>query len=449
MFAVAVNDQALSGIPSVQPDHVNIHDYRSFSVPTNLVEAAIEEAFEAASAKLLEPEAGAGLSVIGSRDELLNRAAVSYFSGLLNRVDGKSLYAGVGESVFDSVCRMSLTPYESADACGGLVFAASDCALAMDATFVSTVPLEQTRTLRKLLSLTDEHLCLRCDSTSVYGLSQHFPGAGPTVNIRIRGRGKWDVHFEGAPVMVIVDRLPHVPKPVVDENITARDLRRLVPSMTEPVAKEFAAVASALAIVGHGSLLVVSANAAIEAERLANDSIALSAVKLTVPLAEQFSRIDGAILCSPDGLCHAVGVILDGISAKGGDRGRGARFNSATRYHESQDCECAAMVVSEDGGLDLLPRLKPPISKRVIQESMERLEKLSSNPSSPIDRAAEARVINWLENHSFYLSQAQCDAVNQQIATCDEGWAGQSNVQIVRRPLVASGEFKPDRDLIE
>ena len=68
------------------------------------------------------------------------------------------------------------------------------------------------------------------------------------------------------------------------------------------------------------------------------------------------TAIDGALLVDPDGTCTAIGVILDGRATRGGDPARGARFNSAVRYVEGADHPCLAMVVSEEGTVDVILR---------------------------------------------------------------------------------------------
>ena len=47
-------------------------------------------------------------------------------------------------------------------------------------------------------------------------------------------------------------------------------------------------------------------------------------------------------------------MILDGRASGRGDSARGARYNSALRYVESSDHPCLAVVVSEDGLVDVI-----------------------------------------------------------------------------------------------
>jgi len=69
--------------------------------------------------------------------------------------------------------------------------------------------------------------------------------------------------------------------------------------------------------------------------------------------------LDGAVLLDVQGTCHAIGVILDGrVSEQGtlvGNRGRGARYNTALRYADDERCPRSLIIVrSDDGMLDFI-----------------------------------------------------------------------------------------------
>jgi DNA integrity scanning protein DisA with diadenylate cyclase activity len=71
------------------------------------------------------------------------------------------------------------------------------------------------------------------------------------------------------------------------------------------------------------------------------------------------TAIDGAVLIDPTTTCYAIGVILDGLASNKGTPSRGARYNSAIRYVETCKYPCLAIIVSEDGSIDLVPDLMP------------------------------------------------------------------------------------------
>ena len=69
----------------------------------------------------------------------------------------------------------------------------------------------------------------------------------------------------------------------------------------------------------HGAMLIVSGEAAAEAERLAPQSWSVEPTKLPPDLLAQLTNMDGGVLIDPQGRCHAIGVILDGKAQGQGD----------------------------------------------------------------------------------------------------------------------------------
>jgi hypothetical protein len=210
----------------------------------------------------------------------------------------------------------------------------------------------------------------------------------------------------------------------------------------------FGQVATRLAAAGHGSLVVISEAALEEAARLGLDSLPVSPLPLTPDSAAMLSRIDGALLCDATTACHAIGVILDGRSTASGDRGRGSRYNSALRYVTTVRIPTAAMVVSDDGGLDLLPRLKPPLSRSELERRLGELERLANSPASPPDREREVDVGSWFEKHAYYLDSTQCEHANQWLAICNDRAFADASLRVHTPPLKTDAEFDPFRDLV-
>ena len=71
------------------------------------------------------------------------------------------------------------------------------------------------------------------------------------------------------------------------------------------------------------------------------------------------SAIDGAIIADMDGMCYAIGVILDGEIEKEGKVSRGARYNSVTNYvyikykKSKAEIPIFGVVISEDKTVDI------------------------------------------------------------------------------------------------
>jgi hypothetical protein len=129
----------------------------------------------------------------------------------------------------------------------------------------------------------------------------------------------------------------------------------------------------------HGALVVVAADAEAEAARLGSQATCIEPRVLSDLYSRQASRIDGAILLDPQGACHAIGVVLDGQASVAGDRSRGARFNSAIRYVVGTEGRLA-VVASDDGTTNLLPRLRPQVHERDLKEAAGRIRHAGKGP---------------------------------------------------------------------
>jgi DNA integrity scanning protein DisA with diadenylate cyclase activity len=124
--------------------------------------------------------------------------------------------------------------------------------------------------------------------------------------------------------------------------------------MDETVVSYYVAAVRGVVADRRGALLVVVEDADREAARLIFQATVIDPVRLTETQLRHMAAIDGALLFSPRGDCRAIGVILDGRACREENRARGSRFNSAVRYVNSAVERCFAVVVSEDGTVDVV-----------------------------------------------------------------------------------------------
>ena len=140
-------------------------------------------------------------------------------------------------------------------------------------------------------------------------------------------------------------------------------MRRVFASVSDDNIRSIWRLAQTAVGQSKGTMLVVTTAAAQEAKRLAPQALAIEPQTIDSALLRSLTKIDGAVLLTPDGTRHAVGVILDGIATGVGDPGRGARYNSAVRYTASS-APCLIVIVSEDGMIDVHPELAPRVRRR-------------------------------------------------------------------------------------
>lgn len=119
-------------------------------------------------------------------------------------------------------------------------------------------------------------------------------------------------------------------------------------------------------------------------------------------------------MLAPSGICYSLGVILDGLASARGTPARGARYNSALRYVETvrkqRQHRCVAVVVSEDGPVDVLPDLMPRIARASVEERIRSLEELAGR--SEIRVREFYSLMDWFQKHRFYLSAEAAERIN-------------------------------------
>ena len=182
-------------------------------------------------------------------------------------------------------------------------------------------------------------------------------------------------------------------------------------------------------------MLMISADAAGEAERLQQQATKIEPTQLEDGLLRRVTRIDGAVLVDLEGRCHAIGVILDGPVSPRCTPSRGARYNSAIRYvhgrHEAGKKDCFAVLKSEDGMIDLVPHLMPPIRRSELEAALTRLEAVDP-------RAAQVVVLRFFSGMS---SPEVAEHLNLSLRTVESDWTHAR--AWLRRELAGTGDSAP------
>jgi hypothetical protein len=220
------------------------------------------------------------------------------------------------------------------------------------------VDLASTRAVRKLLEMSSERLALALEGRHAVGLvplgDENVPPGSVTIDFR--GRHRWELRTSEGVLMRVEATVADVPRP----RMRHEDFDQAwIAAFDAPCAESelIWSIAEAAMEQRHGTLMIVSNEAAAEAQRLGRASTAIAPRVLTTQLVEAVTSVDGALLLDLEGRCHAVGVILDGLVSERGDPGRGARFNSALRYIDTRYAQGArgvAVVISEDGSVEVV-----------------------------------------------------------------------------------------------
>jgi hypothetical protein len=313
--------------------------------------------------------------------------------------------------VFDALNIISSLPYEGAGAVGELVFARADSeAVDLRVRFNKPVRIHEHKLARKIIEMSGYGLlCVNHGAEGIIGLGmQHAGEADDVIRVSFSGHYKWDLYYKNILLMRTAFGVPSIPSVRLKEEAFRSNVRRIFPGINGSAERRLWRIVEAAMEQRHGTIIVVSEAAAAEAMRLKKQSLGIDPIELTHDLAHRLSGIDGALLIDPKGICYAIGVILDGMATNDGDLSRGARYNSASRYISSAKSPTICLVVSEDGYVNLLPKLRPQIRKSEVDY---RIALLKSQ-----DAGNYHRTVSWLEEHRFYINSEQCAVINKELA---------------------------------
>lgn len=432
---LSLQDDIVASYQALRRNTVQLHEHRSFGVPVSLTEAVAERFLWYAGEELRKPEPC--MPEPTDREELLRTAGAAMVRSVVPRMSNQLI--GQGYSLFRDCSNISSLRYERSAGLGRILLAAKDHpAIKHKVIFEAPVQLRNYRAARKLLQLSFDRILLHSDSERIFGLATvgSYDGMKEDLfEVRFVDHHHWELRHEDRPLITVHYGVPALPKTQFDEQAFRSNVTRIFEGISDSATDRLLSLVKEAEQESHGTMLLISTAAAEEAQRLAPQGTPITPCLLTSKLLKHLTPIDGAILLDPEGTCHAIGTILDGKATPKGDPGRGARFNSAVRYVESSSDKacCLAVVVSEDGGVDFVPNLRPPIKRSSIDRAIARLEGCKSEDRLPVRRYRE--ILDWLDEHRFYLKKADCDHLNELVSGLEDRFQAESNTRIIRPPF--------------
>jgi hypothetical protein len=141
---------------------------------------------------------------------------------------------------------------------------------------------------------------------------------------------------------------------VFDRDIFTRTIHLVFDDISAADSRHLWQLISTAALQLRGTNVLITKDAATEAERLASQCTRIEPLQLSPMLMERLTAIDGTVIMDTRGVCHAIGAILDGSVTQRGDRTRGGRYNSAFMYVDSSPYPSLIVVVSQSGIIDLV-----------------------------------------------------------------------------------------------
>ena len=397
---VGIPSQALESVPSFNNPIRN--DYHGRHIEESFFQAIMNTCLGRVDTALYLPDPGDGLRDFGSTVDIIRSSAVRFLEGIIWSLTTER------SDLFRVACDFSSQTYERSGARGHLAITPPEnLSNKMKVTFQKPVILSETRSVRKLLELTDDSTTLLADSGSIYGLGEYL-SAPDVVNISIEGHARWSISIDNTVLMRVNYEHATLPKQMLDKDIFTDIAERTADAVE--VDRIWGIVQSALED-DHGTTIVVSKNPTAEIERLDQQALPIKPEYLDPTEVARLGRVDGAIFLGPDGRCHAFGVILDGRATPSGDRARGARFNSSVHYQKSSEIGTMVIVISDDGTVDLIPQLRPRVQRQEVEYAVRAFCEYSGIEDNNGREWAER--LERIKHYKFYLNEEQCNRVNE------------------------------------
>ncbi len=412
-----------------------------FKITRSFIESAILTYLKECSIALKDPNKGFS-AIERDSDELLRESAKQFMYSISqagSNIDGL-------HGLYEACNTIASLKYEGAEGLGKMAIAQKDHPnIRLTLELENPIKTYDYRKVRKFLELSTDDSLIISDSALIYGLGElvgkYNPKDESLFVINFISHYKWEVSHDNNPMMIVEYKQPNIPKDIIDRDKFYSDIKRVFKDISKRKIDDLWDITIQATKQKHGTMLVISDNAQNESVRLGKQSFSLKSMKLTSNVIQQITSIDGAVLLDTNSICYAIGVILDGLATDKGDSSRGARYNSAIRYYENFSGEAPLLIViiSEDGMINLIPKLRLQIKH---SEIIDRIEELSNlNAQEKVERQKYYPIISWFEDMQFYLTKDECDKINDLRKELEKKEKEPATVWIVRNDLKPNDEM--------
>jgi DNA integrity scanning protein DisA with diadenylate cyclase activity len=415
-------------------------EWQRMRISTSLIDATIQEYLDLCAEALTKPDPGAGGLILGRPfEEIIRTAAENLMytpAAVCNDFDGL-------HGLYNACNMISSLKYEGIEGVGEmLVSRRNHPNVEIVLELATPIPIRQYRAVRKILQVSSAKYSILCDSAKIYGLGFQTGIYNELdedlYRITFTRHFTWNLFHGNHHMMRVAFREPTLPKSSIDRAKFTDTLRRVINDIKPPQTNFLWTIVQESAKQKHGTLVIISRQAKEETERLRVQSIAIEPVVLKPEFVPMVSSIDGAIMLDPAGVCHSIGVILDGLATHDGDASRGARYNSAVRYIQGKK-ETIAIIVSADGMVDILPNLMPRILRTTIPRALTELEEIPK--TDELDTPKYYKLMDMFGAHRFYLTPSDCDRINKVKKDVDTRLEGQQEIRLIYE------DFQPNEKL--
>jgi len=344
---------------SVFNNHYSLvkNKFDEYDISVSFLDATITEYLNECRDELSKPDPGSTFDIFKRPPEEIIRSAgkILMYTPALAGGEGLGLHG-----LFDACNTISSLRYESDECIGKMLIAGRKHPnIEVTIRLSSPVRVSDYLAVRKLLEISSNDVSLLSDSGYIYGLGKlikpYDEGAENLFLINFTKHHTWELSHADHVMMQVTYGQPNLQKMKINEENFKRDIKKIFQDIDSGTLDNLWKLIDEATKQKHGTMVVISKGAQEEADRLQTQCIKIEPVKLTPEIMRMVTAIDGAVLICPNTTCYAIGVILDGLDSNKGDSSRGARYNSANRYVESSEYSCVAIVVSQDGSIDIFP----------------------------------------------------------------------------------------------
>ncbi len=392
---------------------VEIHELRTVNIRKSLIDALVYEYLNEVKDLLYRPRPGVGFDGMKTDIKEILRIAAKNFVGTAIPAASDS----IGTYDLFNICNyISSLKYEGDSTIGKLIICKEDHPnINVLLKLTNPIKLKDHRKVRKLLEIASDNLHLYTNGDQIIGFAElkgqyNFSDENLFI-VNFTGSHKWELIHDSHTMMIVEYTNPRLPISKIDKFIFYSTLNRIFDDISNDNLDLLWNVVISATEQKHGTLIIISNNAINEVKRLENQSTNIEPLLPDENIIKSITSIDGAVILDTNCMCHAIGVILDGLASINGTSGRGARYNSAIRYVDGHEGECAAIIISEDGMVDLYPQLKPQIKKSELEEYLAQLR--YEVELDKVDYDKFRPIMNWFDEHEFYLSGELCDEINE------------------------------------
>ncbi len=256
--------------------------------------------------------------------------------------------------LFDALTTVAALPYEG-KTCTARVHVGPEWKVrrSIEVELEGPIGTQSHRQFRKLAA-TAANVPLLTDGAQLLGFGE-IPKELQPASVGFTGLSQWALSLGATQLMQVTAGLVRLPAHVLAPAEILARIHHVFPDAPHEASERLGELVDQLVSLRESGLLIITEQP--QKFRNFKSSYALRPRALSAKRIRDLLRMDGAVVLDLDARLHAAGVILDGRACDAEDPSRGARFNSALRF--VRDTPCLAVVLSEDGMVDLLPNLAP------------------------------------------------------------------------------------------